>query len=116
MARFHNLELDPNPDDRGRAATTPSTANPRGAEAERDSLSLADYHRRRGEYETALRYYSRALELDKTLVLAWAAQVQMLIQLGEAPEADLWSRKASRALSRQWRVACRSRTVALPRR
>jgi tetratricopeptide (TPR) repeat protein len=38
--------------------------------------------------------YSRALELDKSLVAGWVGQVQMLIALGEYPAADLWSREA----------------------
>src|SRR5437763_3829185 len=50
--------------------------------------------RRLGLYEGSLKYYSRALEVDKSLVAAWVGQVQMLIMLGEFPEAELWSRKA----------------------
>jgi tetratricopeptide (TPR) repeat protein len=34
------------------------------------------------------------LELDRSLVGAWVGQVQMLIALGEYPEAELWCRKA----------------------
>jgi tetratricopeptide (TPR) repeat protein len=41
-----------------------------------------------------LQYYSRGLELDRALVAGWVGQVQMLVQLKEFPEADLWSRKA----------------------
>jgi tetratricopeptide (TPR) repeat protein len=55
---------------------------------------MADENRRTGSYETALRFYSRALEIDKTLVAAWVGQVQMLVQLGEYPQATLWSQKA----------------------
>jgi Flp pilus assembly protein TadD len=61
---------------------------------ERHWLRMATDERRRGLHESALRYYSRALELDKSLVAGWAGQVQMLIALGEYPEAELWSRKA----------------------
>lgn len=57
-------------------------------------LQRADQSRRSGLYESALQFYSRALEDDKTLVSAWVGQVQMLVQLGECPEAELWSRKA----------------------
>ncbi|HEY2588919.1 MAG TPA: tetratricopeptide repeat protein [Tepidisphaeraceae bacterium] len=57
-------------------------------------LRMAGDERRRGLHESALRYYSRALELDKSLVAGWVGQVQMLIALGEYPEAELWSRKA----------------------
>lgn len=56
-------------------------------------MRKADAARRSGLYEGALLYYSRALELDRALVAGWAGQVQMLVQLGEYPEAELWSRK-----------------------
>jgi tetratricopeptide (TPR) repeat protein len=57
-------------------------------------LRAAGDERRNGLHETSLRYYSRALELDRSLVEGWVGQVQMLIALGEYPEAELWSRKA----------------------
>lgn len=57
-------------------------------------LKQADADRRQGMHENALRYYSRALELDKSLISGWLGQVQMLVLLGEYPEADLWARKA----------------------
>jgi tetratricopeptide (TPR) repeat protein len=57
-------------------------------------LRQADADRRDALYEGALRYYSRALENDKSLVAGWVGQVQMLVFLGEYPEADLWARKA----------------------
>jgi len=65
--------------------------------ADRDEhhwMAQALEERRNGQHETALRLYSRALEMDKSLVGGWVGQVQMLIALGEDPEADLWSRKA----------------------
>jgi tetratricopeptide (TPR) repeat protein len=72
---------------------------PRAApeETERDSaawLRKADDHRRRGLYENSLRYYSRALEFDKSLLSGWVGQVQMLVLLGEFPEAELWAKKS----------------------
>ncbi len=54
----------------------------------------ADLSRRRGSYESALKFYSRALEDDKTYVTGWIGQVQMLVMLEEYPEAEVWSRKA----------------------
>ena len=56
-------------------------------------MNKADESRRGGLYEAALQYYSRGLELDRSLVAGWVGQVQMLVQLQEYPEADLWSRK-----------------------
>ncbi len=58
------------------------------------------YHERaiqafqRGEFEQALRYFTRTLELDRALVPAWVGQVQMLIELEELREAELWVDKA----------------------
>ncbi len=66
-------------------------------ETERDAdawLRKADDHRRRGLYENSLRYYSRALEFDKSLLPGWVGQVQMLVMLGEYPEAELWAKKS----------------------
>lgn len=93
MARFDRLEFD------NESEGAPEDIEPASPpEAERGDqaawMARADDHRRRGLYENALRYYSRALELDRTLVAGWVGQVQMLIHLGEYPEAELWSRKA----------------------
>jgi tetratricopeptide (TPR) repeat protein len=55
---------------------------------------LADQSRRAGSFEDALRYYSRAVELDRSLASGWVGQVQMLIALAEYKEAELWARKA----------------------
>lgn len=57
-------------------------------------MSQAEGNRRRGEFEEALRHYSRAVELERSLVAGWVGQVQMLIALAEYPEAELWARKA----------------------
>jgi tetratricopeptide (TPR) repeat protein len=89
MPRFDRLELDgPQPDD---------GFGPKPAADVRDEthwLAMADKERRQGHPETALRYYSRALEDNKSVVPAWVGQVQMLVMLGEYPEAELWARKA----------------------
>jgi tetratricopeptide (TPR) repeat protein len=57
-------------------------------------MRMAERERRDGNYENALRNYSRALELDRAVVPGWLGQVQMLVLLGEFPEAELWARKA----------------------
>jgi tetratricopeptide (TPR) repeat protein len=90
LPRFDRLEFDQQP---GEGAENPDP----GIELEQDNeqwLRRADDHRRRGHYENALRYYSRALEWDKSLVAGWLGQVQMLIQQGETTEAELWARKS----------------------
>lgn len=96
MKRFHRLELDqaeqqlhPQP---GQASLPRQRQE--GDRDEHHWMQLADQHRRNGLYEEALRHYSRALEMERSLVAAWVGQVQMLILLEEYPEAELWSRKA----------------------
>jgi tetratricopeptide (TPR) repeat protein len=90
MPRFDRLELDGPPPDDEQAGRQP------GADVrdERHWLELADRERRQGHHETALRYYSRALEDNKAVIAGWVGQVQMLVLLGEYPEAELWARKA----------------------
>jgi tetratricopeptide (TPR) repeat protein len=89
MARFDKLEFN----------TQQSRPTPERNEPDplaRDAgywMNKADESRRMGLYENALKFYSRALELDRSLVAGWVGQVQMLVQLEEYPEAELWSRK-----------------------
>jgi tetratricopeptide (TPR) repeat protein len=47
-----------------------------------------------GEFERALRLYSKVLEFNPQNTGAWAGQVRMLIELGEFKEAKLWADKA----------------------
>lgn len=46
-----------------------------------------------GDYELALRNYSRALEKNSTFYEAWVGQIMMLIELEEYPEALVWADK-----------------------
>jgi tetratricopeptide (TPR) repeat protein len=87
--RFDKLEFERPPD-------RPSKENLelRVDKDEKYWARLADENRRTGSYETSLRFYSRALEMDKTLIPAWVGQVQMLVHLQEFPQASLWSQKA----------------------
>jgi tetratricopeptide (TPR) repeat protein len=87
MARFSKLELGGDPPQK------PESERQTGQE-QLSCLDQALEQRRCGHYENALRLYSRALEEDKSLVTGWLGQVQMLIMLDEAVEAELWSRKA----------------------
>lgn len=48
----------------------------------------------RGEFEKALQYFTRTLELDRAFAPAWVGQVQMLIEMGELRQASLWVGKA----------------------
>ena len=88
MARFDKLEFNT------RNATSPEENGRDPAVCDAGYwMDKADQSRRTGLYESALKYYSRALELDRSIVAGWAGQVQMLVQLEEYPEAELWSRK-----------------------
>jgi tetratricopeptide (TPR) repeat protein len=92
MRRFDRLEFDQKPE---------QELHSQGGQLIREEdhdqhywIRKASDERRNGLHESAMRYYSRALELDKSLIGGWVGQVQMLIAMGEYPEADLWSRKA----------------------
>jgi tetratricopeptide (TPR) repeat protein len=94
MSRFGRLEFD---DLQGRSEVTAAQVRSLDLADDRDGrhwLRIADEERRGGLFENALRHYSRALELDKSVVAGWTGQAQMLLALGENPEAELWSRKA----------------------
>ena len=77
MARFRNLEFNaPKPQ------PPPVVGGEVASSLLRDGaywMKLADQSRRTGVYEIGLKYYSRALELDRTLVPGWLGQVQMLV-------------------------------------
>ena len=47
-----------------------------------------------GNFESALRLYSKVLEFNPVNVDAWTGQVRMLVELGEFREARLWADKA----------------------
>jgi tetratricopeptide (TPR) repeat protein len=47
-----------------------------------------------GDFELALRNYSRVLEKNSTVFNGWIGQVLMLIELGEYHEAVVWADKA----------------------
>ncbi|HEV8293470.1 MAG TPA: tetratricopeptide repeat protein, partial [Tepidisphaeraceae bacterium] len=91
MRRFDRLEFEKPQETHAAAQTKPRQQTDHD---DHHWMNLADENRRLGLYESSLKYYSRALEVDKSLVAAWVGQVQMLIMLGEYPEAELWSRKA----------------------
>ncbi len=88
MGRFDKLEVS---GEQPEKRPTTKDSNARGEPA---WLEQAIEERRCGHYENALRLYSRSLEDDKSLVTGWLGQVQMLVFLEEAVEAELWSRKA----------------------
>jgi tetratricopeptide (TPR) repeat protein len=87
MDRFSQLEFDEKTPERKRSQGEP--------------IRNADYFHKEalkywlaGDFELALRNYSRALEKNSTLFDAWVGQVLMLIELGEYKEAIVWADKA----------------------
>ncbi len=94
--RFEHLEFD---DESLRLRTEQQRQEQPGVLAS-EPMETHAYHERairafqRGEFEQALRYFTRTLELDRAFVPAWVGQVQMLIELNELREADLWADKA----------------------
>ncbi len=90
MKRFSRLEFG----DKGDEGAGKSSA---GGEEIRDAdyfYEQAMRYRLAGDFEVALRNYSRALEQNHTYYPGWLGQVLMLIELGELKEADVWADKA----------------------
>ena len=67
-----------------------------------------------GEFEKALRAYSKVLEYNPQNAAAWTAQVRMLIELGEYREAKLWADKALERFA-SWPELLAAKAVALAR-
>jgi tetratricopeptide (TPR) repeat protein len=89
MVRFSHLEFGDKRDDKAGQA--------RAGEEIRD----AEYFHREamrfwlaGDFEVALRNYSRALEQNSSFYPGWFGQVMMLVELGEYREAAVWVDKA----------------------
>jgi tetratricopeptide (TPR) repeat protein len=94
MARFKHLELpdDPLPKSQTRQAE-PVSEKPekRYKSGVADWMQEADAQRRKGQYESALRSFGRALECERSYVPAWVGQAQMLILLNESRQAEMWT-------------------------
>jgi tetratricopeptide (TPR) repeat protein len=88
MSRFGNLELGGESEELRQREQKPL------AKDEAYYLSLASSAFESGDFEQALRYYSKVLEFNPQNTAAWTAQVRMLIELGEFREARLWADKA----------------------
>ena len=71
--------------------------NHSGGEPVRDAgyfLKVALKYWLAGDFEVALRNYSRVLEQNNLEIEGWLGQVWMLIELGEYREAQVWTDKA----------------------
>jgi tetratricopeptide (TPR) repeat protein len=97
MTRFGQLEFDDQRKPAQKEIVENSTTQPASGEPLRDShyfQKQATMLWLNGDYELALRNFSRAVEHDATFFEGWYGQVQMLIELEEYPEAVMWADKA----------------------
>jgi len=107
MSRFGNLELGGESEDQShqsRPLVKDETYYSSEAQAALEN----------GQFEPALRLYSKVLEFNPQNVSAWAGQVRMLIELGEIREAKLWADKAIERFPREPELLA-SKAVALGR-
>jgi tetratricopeptide (TPR) repeat protein len=88
MSRFANLELG------GESEDQASQSQIAPIKDEAHFLGEARRAFENGEFEKALRRYSKVLEFNPRNISAWGGQVRMLIELGEFREARLWADKA----------------------
>src|SRR5882672_3520362 len=88
MSRFVNLEFGGESEEQSQQAQKALVKDGAYYFAEAQS----DFEN--GNFESALRHYSKVLEFNPQNVAAWSGQVRMLIELGELREARLWADKA----------------------
>src|SRR5437660_7583062 len=88
MGRFVNLEFDSDSEERSRHVEKPLLKD------ESYYFSEARAAFESGNFESALRLYSKVLEYNPRNIAAWTGQVRMLIELNECKEARLWADKA----------------------
>jgi tetratricopeptide (TPR) repeat protein len=109
-SRFSRLEFDENERRRQQTHEELSGTPKRTAGYYLDEAHTAY---RRGEFEQALRLYTRCLGEDRAVVAAWVGQARMLVQLGEYSEARLWSDKALELFRNQGELlACKAQACA----
>lgn len=87
MGRFEHLEFD------GQGRTNPASKAALLASDEQRHLQRAKESFAKGDFEQALRDFSKVLEFNPINPDAWAGQIRMLIELDEYREANLWADK-----------------------
>src|SRR3989440_4464519 len=92
MSRFNNLEFSEEFD--GQLRLEQSGASGPAVKDEAYYFSQAQTAFENGQFEEALRHYSKVLEFNPANTAAWAGQVRMLIELNEFQEAKQWADKA----------------------
>ena len=107
MSRFVNLELGGESEDQTpqKQALVKDEAYYRGE---------AQTAFENGDFERALRLYSKVLEFNPNAAEAWTGQVRMLIELGQFAEARLWADKALERIPRDAELLA-AKAVALGR-
>ena len=88
MSRFGNLEFGDQSENRSQSEPSTRTSDEFSC-LESAGAAFAD-----GDFEVALRRFSKVLEFNPDNAAAWTGQVRMLIELGEFREARLWADKA----------------------
>ncbi len=88
MSRFVNLEFGGESEDQSHAGQNALVKD------EGYYFAEARMAFENGNFEQALRWYSKVLEFNPKNAAAWTHQVRMLIELGEFREAKLWADKA----------------------
>lgn len=107
MSRFSNLEFGGEFEDQ-------SFTQDRNVKDEAFYLGQARSAFESGNFESALRLYSKVLEYNPQSAPAWTGQVRMLIELGEYREARLWAEKALERFPREPELLA-AKAVALAR-
>ncbi len=87
MSRFGNLEF-------GSESEEQPLKSSRSVKDDSYYMTEARAAFENGNFESALRLYSKVLEFNPQNAAAWTCQVRMLIELGEFREARLWADKA----------------------
>jgi tetratricopeptide (TPR) repeat protein len=107
MSRFVNLELGGESEEQ----RPPKKALVKD-EAYYHAEALSAFEK--GDFELALRLYSKVLEFNPNSAEAWTGQVRMLIELGQYDEARLWADKALERIPRDAELLA-AKAVALGR-
>jgi tetratricopeptide (TPR) repeat protein len=109
MSRFVNLELGGEAEDESRRQAQRAPVKDEAYYLNEALLAFEN-----GNFEPALRNYSKVLEFDPQNAEAWTGQVRMLIELQEFREAKLWADKALERFPREPELLA-AKAVALGR-
>jgi tetratricopeptide (TPR) repeat protein len=109
MSRFVNLEFG------GQAGEHPPAQSPALVKDEAFYQREAQTAFEEGDFQRALRSYSKILETNPNNAAAWTAQARMLIELDQCDDAKVWADKALERFPREADLLA-SKAVILARR